>query len=34
MRDFRDLKVWDKGYALTLAVYKATARFPREEYLV
>ena len=31
MRDFRDLKVWQKAYALTLGVYKATARFPREE---
>src|SRR5512139_146437 len=31
MRDFRDLKVWQKAYALTLVVYKASARFPREE---
>lgn len=31
MRDFRELKVWEKGHLLTLAVYKATARFPREE---
>jgi four helix bundle protein len=31
MRDFRDLKVWQKAYALTLAVYKASGRFPREE---
>ena len=31
MRDFRELKVWEKGHRLTLAVYKATARFPQEE---
>ena len=31
MRDFRQLKVWEKGHRLTLAVYEATARFPREE---
>ncbi len=31
MQDFRDLKVWQKGHALTLAVYRATNQFPREE---
>ena len=31
MKDFRDLQVWDKAHQLTLAVYKATACFPREE---
>src|SRR5215208_1460166 len=31
MRDFRDLKVWRKSHDLTLAVYKATAGFPRDE---
>jgi four helix bundle protein len=31
VRDFRELKVWDKGHRLTLAIYKSTARFPREE---
>ena len=31
MRDFRDLKVWQKGHNLALAVYKATTSFPREE---
>ncbi len=31
MRDFRDLKVWEKAYALTLATYGATKVFPREE---
>jgi four helix bundle protein len=31
MRDFRDLKVWEKAHHLTLAVYEATATFPRDE---
>ena len=31
MKDFRELKVWEKGHHLALAVYKATAKFPREE---
>jgi four helix bundle protein len=31
MKNFRELKVWEKGHELTLAVYKATARFPNEE---
>ncbi|MFZ0806772.1 MAG: four helix bundle protein [Candidatus Sulfotelmatobacter sp.] len=31
MKDFRRLKVWEKAHCLTLDVYKATARFPREE---
>lgn len=31
MRDFRELKVWEKGHRLTLAVYKSTASFPRDE---
>lgn len=31
MRDFRELKVWDKSHKLTLEVYKATAAFPRNE---
>ncbi|MGH9555164.1 MAG: four helix bundle protein [Terriglobales bacterium] len=31
MKDFRDLKVWHKAHELTLAVYKATGGFPREE---
>ena len=31
MKDFRDLKVWDKAHRLTLAVYKASKSFPREE---
>src|SRR5262245_3418693 len=31
MKDFRELAVWEKSHALTLAVYKATADFPRQE---
>jgi four helix bundle protein len=31
MQDFRNLKVWQKAHALTLAVYQVTLRFPTEE---
>jgi four helix bundle protein len=31
LRDFKKLKVWERSHRLTLAVYKATATFPREE---
>jgi len=31
VRDFREIKVWDKAHLLTLEVYKATRSFPREE---
>src|SRR5260221_8644903 len=31
MKNFRDLKVWQKSYRLTLAVYRATRTFPKEE---
>lgn len=31
MRDFRQIKVWEKAHQLTLQVYKMTAHFPREE---
>lgn len=31
MKDFRELKVWQKAHELTLAVYQVTASFPREE---
>ena len=31
MKDFRELKVWQRAHDLTLAVYQATAKFPREE---
>lgn len=31
MRNFRELKVWEKSHHLTLAVYRVTKKFPREE---
>ena len=31
MRDFRELKVWQKAHALVLAVYRTTQAFPRIE---
>ncbi|HZC22556.1 MAG TPA: four helix bundle protein [Candidatus Binatia bacterium] len=31
MENFRDLKVWKKSHDLTLAVYRITRKFPREE---
>lgn len=31
MKDFGRLKVWERAHALTLDIYKLTARFPREE---
>ncbi|PIG91859.1 four helix bundle protein [Gloeocapsopsis sp. IPPAS B-1203] len=31
MKDFRQLKIWEKAHALTLAVYQATRVFPKEE---
>ena len=31
MKDFRDLKVWQKAHQLALALYRGTADFPRDE---
>src|SRR5262249_35878255 len=31
VRDFRELKVWEKAHQLALAVYGASAGFPKEE---
>ncbi len=31
MKDFRDLKVWARAHQITLAIYRATRQFPREE---
>ena len=31
MKDFRELKVWEKAHQLVLAVYQATAALPKEE---
>lgn len=31
MKDFRELKVWEKSHHLALAVYRATVRLPKDE---
>jgi four helix bundle protein len=31
MRDFRGLEVWQAAHQITLALYKITSQFPREE---
>jgi len=31
VKDFRQLKVWEKAHAFALAVYKLTKEFPKEE---
>jgi four helix bundle protein len=31
MQDYKNLKVWERAHQLTLAVYQATATFPKEE---
>ena len=31
MKDFRQLKVWEKAHLLTMAIYRTTGAFPREE---
>lgn len=31
MRDFRNIQVWHKSHALTLAIYKVTKSFPNDE---
>lgn len=31
MEDFKDLRVWEKAYDLTLNVYKKSREFPKEE---
>lgn len=31
MKNYRDLKVWEMSHQLTLAVYRSTAQFPRQE---
>ena len=31
MKNFRDLKVWQKAHSLTLAIYQATIQFPADE---
>ena len=31
MQDFRNLVVWEKAHALTLAIYRHSGEFPRDE---
>ncbi|MBM4055481.1 MAG: four helix bundle protein [Planctomycetes bacterium] len=31
LKNFKDLKVWQKAYQLCLEIYKTTKRFPKEE---
>lgn len=31
MKNFRDIKVWEKAHALTLAIYRITKSFPSAE---
>ena len=31
MKDFRNLKVWEKAHLLNLKIYKLTEQYPREE---
>jgi four helix bundle protein len=31
MQNYKDLKVWEKSHQLTLAVYRTTKQFPKEE---
>jgi len=31
MQNFKDLKVWEKSHQITLSIYKASAKFPKEE---
>jgi four helix bundle protein len=31
MKDFRDLRVWERAHKLTLEIYRLTATFPRHE---
>lgn len=31
MKDFKQLQVWQKAHSLSLAVYRATITFPKEE---
>ncbi|MFM8471066.1 MAG: four helix bundle protein [Limisphaerales bacterium] len=31
MKNFRELTIWQRSHRLTLAIYEATRRFPKEE---
>jgi 23S rRNA-intervening sequence protein len=31
MKDFKDLRVWSEAHELTIALYRITREFPKEE---
>lgn len=31
MKDYREIKAWQRSHALTLAIYESTKRFPKDE---
>ncbi|HSU49529.1 MAG TPA: four helix bundle protein, partial [Segetibacter sp.] len=31
MRNFKELKIWQKGFAIAVSTYKLTGSFPKEE---
>jgi four helix bundle protein len=31
LKNYKDLKVWQKSYKLSLEIYRITAKFPKEE---
>ena len=31
MKDYREIKVWERSHALTLEIYRATRSFPKDE---
>ncbi|PQP34419.1 hypothetical protein C6A37_07885 [Desulfobacteraceae bacterium SEEP-SAG9] len=31
LKNYKDLKVWQKSYERCLAIYRITAKFPKEE---
>jgi four helix bundle protein len=31
MKEYRDLKIWERSHALTLEIYRATKSFPKDE---
>jgi hypothetical protein len=31
LKNYKDLKVWQKSYQLCLEIYRITAKFPKEE---
>lgn len=31
LKDFKNLKVWEKAHSITLSIYKITRNFPKDE---